>query len=222
MTEHAASWRGLLAVAAGLLLAGCANGELSMLGSTLSDWAASDRASRQQAESIPYASLALETPDRSGLVVLGAAAGAATYWPTGNHGLITLFHDGVQATEGLPQDLLETRYYPAGGEADADYVPWQTPPPEDFRLVRRWEGKDGLPRQMTASGRLTCEAARPHALPLGERSLQPCAMRLEWQDGKTTRASLWRDPETLRLWAVDSTPWPGGPRIRWEVARAWW
>lgn len=224
-TRHLSSLHRLAAaLAASLSLSGCANGELSLLGSTLTDWAPHDGATHQQAEALAYASLALDTGDRRGLVVLGAVAGPATYWPTGNDGLLVLHHDGLQATAGLPQDLLETRYSPLTSNvaASRDFVPWLAVSPGPFRVVRRWETDEGMPRQMMASGRLNCGETRRRDLPLGARRLQPCEMALEWEDGRQTAATLWRDAKTHRLWAVDDTPWPGGPRIRWEVARAWW
>ncbi|MCL7939473.1 YjbF family lipoprotein [Halomonas sp. ATCH28] len=206
-----------------LFLSGCASGGVTPLGDALTGWATSDSSVAERAASLEYASLSLDTGDRKGLVALGAVAGPATYWPTGNNGMLVLYHDGLQATAGLQQDLLETRYRSLDGAAGgaSDFVPWQQDTPGNFRMERHWQGSDGLPNRLAARGSLTCGESQPRQLPLGERQLQRCDMQLVWEDGQRTRSTLWRDAETLRLWAADTTPWPGGPRIRWEVARGW-
>lgn len=206
-----------------LLLNGCANGGASPLGSVISDWASSGNSDTEHAESLDFASLSLDTGDRQGLVVLGAVAGSTTYWPTGNQGMLVLYEDGLNATSGLPQNLLQTHYMSLDNMAgeSAEFVPWQQATPGTFRIERHWQGSDGLPNRMAARGSLTCAESQPRELPLGERLLQRCDMLLVWEDGQRTHSILWRDAETLRLWAADSTPWPGGPRIRWEVARGW-
>ncbi|MDR5901278.1 YjbF family lipoprotein [Halomonas icarae] len=104
-----------------------------------------------------------------------------------------------------------------------DYVPWREVRPGAFRLERQWLEADGLPRQLGARGALTChDTLEPLALPLGEQRLQRCEMTLNWENGEQTRSTLWRDRDTLRLWAVEGEPWPGAPHIEWRVARAWW
>ncbi|MGJ7457504.1 hypothetical protein [Halomonas sp. RA08-2] len=217
---------GLLAGAL-LLLNGCASGGYSPMGDALMGWVPGGETDGERAESLPYASLSLDAGDRRGLVVLGAVAGPATYWPTGNQGMLVLYQDGLQATAGLPSNLLESHYLPLTipGEAEPappDYVPWQSLRPGPFRLERRWEDADGLPRQLAARGELRCESPESRELPMGPRTVQHCIQLLEWEDGSRTRDILWRDAETLRLWAVETRPWPGGPRISWQVARAWW
>ncbi|MBS9404051.1 hypothetical protein KG088_10450 [Halomonas sp. TRM85114] len=214
---------GVAAVAAAVL-GGCASGGASPLGNAVSNWLPGDTSAAERAEAIEFATLAVDTEDRAGVVVLGAMAGPATYWPTGNEGMLVLYHEGLQATSGLREDLLDTRFLPLGGETPhaPDFVPWRQASPEPFRLERRWQTADGLPRQLGARGTLACGEATAHELPLGPRTLEPCTMQLAWEDGSHTRAVLWRDAETQRLWAGDSVPWPDGPRIRWRVARAWW
>ncbi|WP_416137227.1 hypothetical protein ACM26W_12005 [Halomonas sp. HK25] len=244
-----------LAGLAAVALGGCANGGSSPIGETLTGLLPGDQVDAAHAESLPYASLALDTGDRSGLVILGALAGPHTYWPTGQSGMLVLFEEGLQATAGLPVDLLQSRYLPlaaagqstasqstasqstASHDARADdapaddeqadnewtgFVPWRQAEPADYRVERRWQPRDGLPRQLAARGSLRCDAAQPVELPLGTRALERCEERLEWDDGSRTRSTLWRDAETRRLWAVQTRPWPGGPRIEWQVARAWW
>lgn len=210
-------------LAAGLLvpwlLAGCASGGASPLATMFGDALAPAGDYAAQAESLPFASLIIDTGDRRGLVVLGAASGADTFWPTGNEGLIALRHGGLQATAGLEQDLLATRYR-RGGEAIA--APWQQPTPAPFALVRSWQNGEGLVRTMRARGQLDCAPPQQRELPLATLSLEPCALTLDWQDGRTTEGTLWRTPSNRRLWAVNEQAWPGGPEIRWEVARQWW
>lgn len=205
-------------------LTGCANGGASPLGSAFTHWFPDESSASERAESLDYASLVVDTEDRAGLVVQAALAGPASYWPTGHQGMLVLYHEGLQATAGLPQDLLDTRYLPLDGSSPqvADFVPWRQATPEPFRMERHWQAADGLPRQLAAQGSLTCDAPALRELPLGPRSLEPCTMQLAWEDGSHTRTRLWRDAETRRLWAGDGVAWPDGPRIRWEVARAWW
>ncbi|WP_299230696.1 hypothetical protein [uncultured Halomonas sp.] len=205
-------------------LTGCANGGASPLGSAITSLLPDESSAAERAESLEYATLVVDTEDRAGMVVLAALAGPASYWPTGHQGMLVLYHEGLQATAGLSQDLLDTRYLPLDGNSPqvADFVPWRQASPEPFRIERRWQAADGLPRQLAAQGTLSCDQSSPRDLSLGPRSLEPCTMQLAWEDGSQTRTRLWRDAETRRLWAGDGVAWPDGPRIRWEVARAWW
>src|SRR5690554_6516386 len=219
-----------------LLLAGCASGGLSPLGDALQTLLPTDDSATDRAAALPYASLALDAGDRRGLVVMGAQAGDTTLWPTGNQGLITLFHDGLQATAGLPRDLLDTRYWPLDGDNGAEpdepepegampaaaYVPWHRETPVAFRLERSWQEADGAVARLAATGRLSCGTPEPRELPLASLPLRRCMQHLAWDDGRETTATLWLAPETRRLWAVEEKPWPGGPVIEWEVARPWW
>ena len=202
-----------------LALAGCASGGTSPLGAMLQDtWGGKDDLAARAAE-ISFASLALEAEDRSGLVVLGALAGPQSFWPTGNQGLITLRHEGLHATAGLEADLLDTRYSLNTGEAD---VPWRLTAPPSFSLTRTWQHENGLTEQLSAEGTLTCSAPGPVELPLATLNLESCEMHLQWENGQRTRGQLWRDPQTLRLWAGQEQAWPNGPTLGWRVARPWW
>lgn len=209
--------------AAAWLLAGCASGGTSPLGEAISQLVDDGTQAGERAAGIRYASLALDSDTRRGLVVLGTAAGETTYWPTGNEGVLVLYRDGLQATSGFSGDLLATRYLPLaeGVEGDA-YVPWQEALPGAFRVERHWLEADGTPRQLGARGELHCSGHETLTLPLGTRRLQRCDMTLAWESGETTRSTLWREPESFRLWAAEERPWPGGPWIEWQVARAWW
>ncbi len=181
-------------------------------------WGSDDTLASRAAE-IPFATLALEADDRSGLVVLGALAEPESFWPTGNRGLVTLRHEGLHATAGLTADLLDTRYSRHGEEADA---PWRLSAPARFSVTRTWQHENGLTEQMSAEGTLECFEPEPYPLPLATLTLEPCNMALRWENKQTTRGRVWRDPETRRLWAAEEQAWPDGPRLSWEVARPWW
>lgn len=209
------------------LLSGCASGGGSPLGDALSVLLPGGASSTQQASAISFASLMIDTGDREGLLVLGAMGGPATFWPTGNNGMVSLYHGGLQATAGLPEDLLTTRYFPkvepgATSPEASSYVPWQQTAPVEYRLERLWQDSDGLTRALSATARLTCEAPAVVAYPLGEQQVEACTSQRYWDDGSRTRATLWRDAHSKHLWAVEEVPWPNGPRIQWEVARPWW
>lgn len=179
----------------------------------------------ERAAAIPFASLMVKLQDRSGLVVLGGVSGSDTFWPTGNQGLISLRHDGLQATAGLREDLLDTRYRLLGSQDDSSpsaLAPWRHASPPAFEIIRTWQDAEGLMHSLSANGELRCAATQEYSLPLAELMLEPCTMTLDWHDGSTTHATLWREPESYRLWAAEERPWPGGPKIRWEVARQWW
>jgi len=201
------------------LLAGCASGGATPMGDMFRDAWGSDSDLSARAAEIPFASLVLEADDRRGLVVLGALAEPESYWPTGNRGLVTLRHEGLHATAGLGADLLDTRFtLPEGGTE----APWRLQAPVAFGLTRNWQREDGLTEQMSAEGTLACSAPAPRALPLATLTLEACKMTLRWENGRTTRGELWRDPQTRRVWAANEQAWPGGPRLQWEVARPWW
>ena len=205
------------------LLAGCASGGLSPLGDALQDLLPGGDQAGERAEALPYASLALDAGDRRGLVVMGAQAGDTTLWPTGSRGLITLYREGLQATAGLPRDLLDTRYWPIERDApQTGYVPWREAAPGAFRVERSWQEADGSVARLAAEGRLSCSPPEPRELPLVNLALQRCEQRLAWEGGRITTGTLWREAKSRRLWAVEETPWPGGPQIEWEVARPWW
>lgn len=202
-----------------MLLAGCASGGNSPLAEIIGDTLTPSGDPAGRAAEIPFASLAIDTGDRRGLVVLGASAGPDTFWPTGNHALVSLRHDGLQATAGLGEDLLDTRYRQDG---EAIPAPWRQPTPEPFELARTWQDAEGLMHRMGAAGRLVCGPAERRELPLAALALEPCALTLAWHDGSNTQGTLWRDPDSFHLWAVEEQAWPDGPTIRWEVARQWW
>ncbi|WP_084286549.1 YjbF family lipoprotein [Halomonas halodenitrificans] len=201
-----------------LAIAGCASGGASPMAALFSDALSEEKGLADRAAGIPYASLRLDAGDRQGLVVLAAQANGETYWPTGNQGLVTLRHEGLHTTVGLAQNLLDTAF-PALPDTQA---PWRQQDPTTFRLIRTWQDPAGLPRRMAATGRLACGEPEAHALPLATLTLEPCEMTLQWANGEATAGKLWRDPQSLRLWAGEEQAWPDGPTLEWEVARQWW
>lgn len=209
----------LVALLAPMLLAGCASGGVTPLGEMFRDALQRDDIAARAAE-VPFASLALDAEDRSGLVVLGALAEPESYWPTGNSGLVTLRHEGLHATAGFAEDLLDTHY-----QLEAEHAaqaPWRLASPPVFQITRTWQRADQLTQRMSAAGTLRCAAAEAYELPLATLTLEPCALTLQWEDGSTTNGTLWREPASLRLWAAEEQAWPNGPTLRWEVARQWW
>ncbi|GAA3899611.1 hypothetical protein GCM10022228_07600 [Halomonas cibimaris] len=201
------------------LLGGCVNGRTSATADVFAEVFAPPDDQTSRAADIPFASLSIDTGERSGLVVLGAISGSNTFWPTGHHGLISLRHDGLQATAGLSEDLLDTRY--PQSEKDTP-PPWRQKSPRSFDLIRTWQDTEGLIQTLSADGQLTCGPAKQRKLPLATLKLEPCTLTLDWQDGRTTQGTLWRAPDSLHVWAGEEQAWPDGPTIRWEVARPWW
>lgn len=236
----------MLAAAAALLMTGCASGELSPLGSSLQGAVpalSSDLAPAERAAELPYASLLLDTRERSGLIVLGAESGRHTLWPTGQRGAISLYQDGLSAATGFSDDLLSLGYYPlqtASGPTQtapdsqaahdvnseatdaATLIPWQQDTPVHYAIESYSQGVNGDVRLSRGKAQLACAAAEPYPLPLGERRLEHCTEQVRWETGERSVSHFYRSPETRRLWAAEVTPWPGAARIRWEVARAWW
>lgn len=207
-----------LALGCIVTLTGCANGVNSPAAAMLGDALVDPQDLAARAAEITFASLVLDAGDRRGLVVLGAEAAGETYWPAGHGGLITLRHEGLHATAGLPADLLDTDYR---GLAQAE-VPWREAAADGFTVTRTWQDVEGLPRRMSARGTLHCDTAQPLELPLATLNLEPCEMTLRWENGATTEGQIWREPRSRRLWAGEEQAWPDGPTIRWKVARQWW
>ncbi|MDR9439319.1 MAG: YjbF family lipoprotein [Halomonas sp.] len=219
---------GMLAAGTALLLSGCAGGGVSPLGDSLRaamPGLSGEAPAAQRAASLPYASLVLSTEDRSGLVVLGAEAGGTTLWPTGNDGSLALYQEGLAATAGLGQDLLSLRYQPLEAEPGSDsasLVPWRQATPLRYRVESHWQLPGG--DMVTARGRaeLTCGSATQRLLPMGERALEACREVVQWGNGTQSVSHYYRSPDDRRLWAAKVMPWPSGPALEWEVARAWW
>lgn len=226
MTDAALSpFKALAGIAGALWLTGCANGEISPLGVAAQALlpGREDDALQARAEQLPFASIMLKSEDLEGLVVLGAVSGDSTFWPAGNRMSLALYQDGLQATAGMPRDLLSLHYTAAEAHGGAlEPYPWRWPAPPTYRVESRWQARDGTLFAAEARGELRCGEAAPTRLPLGSLPLQTCHETLYWSTGEVSHSSLWRDPESLRLWAAELTPWPQGPTIGWQVARPWW
>ena len=214
----------------GVLLAstGCGSHGATPLGATLQGMVHDQEAVHAQAAEVPYASLSVRLGSLRGLMVMGAHAGANTWWPGAEGSSLALYGGGLYAASGMEQDLLATRYYPAAGR-DADnprpapaHFPWRQDTPHEFHVVRDVRSAAGAMVRHEGTARLECEPATAHELPLGERELESCTQQVRWADGSRTRAELWRDPDTRHLWAFDGQPWPDAPRVAWQVARHWW
>lgn len=217
--------RALATIAGALWLSGCANGELTPLGGSVRGLLApsGEKPLLTQAQRLPYASLMIETESLQGLVVLGAEAGETTIWPAGNATSLALHQDGLQATAGLSRDLLSLHYMDAEAPGiTLEPNPWRWPEPPAYRVMSRWQAHDGTQHAAEARGVLRCGAPAPTSLPLGSLPLQACHETLYWSSGEVSHSTLWRDPESLRLWAVELSPWPQGSTIGWQVARPWW
>lgn len=218
----------LAAIGITLLLAGCADGGLSPLGSSVDPGltrGGGNASPAAQADAITFASLVLNTPERSGLVVLGAVAGDTTLWPTGQQGSLALYRDGLAATVGFRRELLSLRYTPSGEEtpaSDAGWVPWQASTPVSYRIASQWREASGEVQAAEGRAELRCEPAQTQRLPLGSRPLEVCREWVDWGNGDISESRYYRSPQERRLWAAKVTPWPRGEQIAWEVARAWW
>lgn len=178
------------------------------------------QATAEQAKNITFASIALNTPTQRGLVVLGAQTSEQTHWPISTGSFLSLYQGGLYAITTPLGDLLTT-HYDLSEEANAE-TPWQLAAPATFYIERHWVDEKGLSHAQRASGKMTCNAPQHRQLLLTELSLQPCHVAYTWDDGQTTRAKWWRDPNTLRLWEVEERAWPQGPTIKWQIARPWW
>ena len=214
---HRGRLRAVLSCLMPLLLIGCASSGTTPLGASLQALVPGDTRVGVQAAAIPHATLSARLGDVQGLRVMGAQAGDVSYWPARGGGVLELHNGGLQATAGLPADLLGTHYNSAHGRE-----PWRQDAPAAFSLVRHWRNRQAEVKRGEARGEMQCAEAVAVELPLGRRALERCDATLSWASGETTEAIYWRDPASRRLWAVRETPWPGAPTMQWQVARHWW
>lgn len=214
-------WFRALTVASVFALTGCSAFERSSTGQTIAFFDPNrGQATAEQAESITFASIALNTSVQRGLVVLGAQTGEQTHWPISAGGFLSLYQGGLYAVTTPQGDLLAT-HYALPEDANAD-MPWQLATPATFYIERHWVGEKGLSHAHSASGTMTCGAPQRREMLLTELSLAQCQVVYTWDNGQTTRAQWWRDPNSLRLWEVEEQAWPHGPEINWQIARPWW
>ncbi|OOC49062.1 hypothetical protein B0684_06665 [Thioalkalivibrio versutus] len=194
----------------------CGSGGPTPLGASLQSMVSGGPDASSRAEEIPYASLAVHTEHHRGLLILGAMSNGHTYWPSAE-GLSLQLHDGgLFATAGLGADLLGTHH------PDLETPPWRGEASAGYRIERHVRDDSGTVVRHVGQGTLECAAPSARDLPLATLELERCRERIDWQGDGTTRAELWRDPETRDLWAYDGQAWPGGPMIAWQVARPWW
>lgn len=180
------------------------------MGATLvAPWRAPDPAER--AETLPYASLAVDTQGNQGLLVMAYQAGENgrdTFWQAADFATLQLRDGRPVATAGFEATLLGS---------------WQAPQaaPDRYRLHAHWRDRDGREHRDVAMARLECDVPRPVDLPLMSKPLERCIERLRWQGGERSTNVLWRAPDTGRLWAGEVSLWPDGQRLAWRVARPW-
>ncbi len=198
------------------VVTGCGSGGPTPLGASLQGMVSGGPDVSSRAEEMPYASLAVETDDHQGLLILGATSNEHTYWPSAEGLSLQLRDGGLFATSGLEQDLLGTHH------PGADSPPWRQATPETYRVERHVRGPTGAVVRHVGEGTLECRTRTSRDLPLVTLELERCRERIDWEGAGTTRAELWREPETLDLWAYDGQAWPDGPSIAWQVARPWW
>ena len=213
----------LVACAMPVLLGACSAGPSAPL-TTLLDLLPGGGDASERAAVLPYASIDFRIDGRGGLLVLSERQHESTYWQSGNRETIALENGYLDHTAGLATDLLMTRFHVDKGVSDT--APWQLAQagePLTYVVQRQWQNAEGMPHTDAAQATLVCEAqAAAVELPLTTRSLQRCNETLIWSGGATTYSTLWRSPETHRLWAMATVPWPGAPPIEWQVARPWW
>lgn len=201
-----------LPLALGLGLTGCVQGGgLTPMGESLvAPWRTGDAAER--AEALPYASLVVTSEGNDALMVMAHRSGdngRDTYWQAGDRATLHL-RDGLPMTSAGFDAALLGQWRDATGDAGR------------YRLHAHWRDGDGTEHLATANASLECDSPRSLALPLTTLDLERCTERLSWQGGGRTVNRLWRDPVSRRIWAGDVTAWPGGQRLRWQVARPWW
>ncbi len=179
----------------------------------------------ERAATVPFASIDFRINDRGGLLVLAERQRALTYWQSAGRETIVLENGYLDHTAGLATDLMMTRFRVGQGMLP-DTSPWraaQAGEPFTYVVQRQWQSAGGMPHTDTAQATLVCETQSISVeLPLTTLSLQRCNETLVWSGGARTYSTLWRSPQTHRLWAMATVPWPGAPSIEWQVARPWW
>ena len=180
----------------------------------------SDEALSQRAQQIPYASIDLHVNGTGGLMVLTERAGRLTYWQTGQKQTLVFRNGRLDQTTGLPTDLVFSRDSADWAAADA---PVASARETNYEVTRIWQTDTGADQALAGRATLDCdERSSPKELPLVTLPLQRCSEVVQWRDGAQTASLYWRDMNTGRIWAAESVPWPGGPKIDWQVVRPWW
>lgn len=197
-----------------LPLTACSQFGSTLAGRTLEDaWSGSSDVHSEQARQLPYASLLTRMEGNQSLLVLAyhndEAGGDTTLWQARDRATLALEAGRPTSTAGFDANLLSLSYgAPAKGGA--------------YRVRAHWEDRHGIDHLATGQAALTCQAPAPIELPLLELSLERCEERVDWQGAGASHNTLWRHPDTRRVWAGEVEPWPGAPSIEWQVARPWW
>src|SRR5699024_4665508 len=178
----------------------------------------------KRAQALPYASLKLSVSGRTGLLVMAERAGRTAYFQAPGAETLVLRNDRLSRFVTPNWDLLlNVMGQRSAGNTKA---PWHALPVGDamtYTVMRQWRSEDGRQHADQPQARLVCNAGTTDVeLPLATVALQQCTETLHWSNGERTRTTLWRDVDEYRVWQVHTVPWPGGPRIEWQVARPWW
>lgn len=212
-----------MALSALLALAGCGSGTSALRG-TLQTLVPLPQDVSQRAAELPYASIDLAINGHGGLLVLAELSDGNAYFQSASREVIVIQNGYLDQTAGLPANLLMTRVYRA--EGSLAMPPWRAARPGvpfKYLVQRLWRSADGTLHADQAQATLVCETRLTSVeLPLATLALQRCLEILVWSSGARTQSTLWRHPESHRLWAARTVPWPGGPVFEWQVARPWW
>lgn len=201
-----------------MMASGCTSLGNSPLGASLESVFFADNPIAEQANAVPYASLSFDAGGQPGLVVMASRVGDTSYWQLRDSSTVVLQHNYLERTAGFNSDLIDTTLNINTHDAAA---PWALPLQHArYSLTRQWRTSHGELLQHSADVTLKCEAEIEEvSLPLTTLPLQRCTETLAWDTGDTTQSELWRSPETYRLWAVTTQPWPDAPIFSWQVAR---
>ena len=203
----------------GMALSACAGGNGGPFSSTVATFIPGEGDYSRQAESIPYASIALSVAGHGGLLVLAEKSDRVTFWQTSTGETVVLANEYLEATRGLSRDLLSARVV---GESSP---PWHgaVGDPVSYKVERSWRDSEGREKAGQGNATLTCGPEREKLdLPLAAIRLERCREVVSWSNGKQTASVIWRSPGDRHIWAAEVVPWPGGPVIAWRVARPWW
>lgn len=201
-------------------LSGCAQVLDVLPGVSRNSGELSDEALAKRAQQIPYASIDLHVNGTGGLLLLTEQAGRLTYWQSGQKQTLMFSNGRLRQTTGLPANLVFSRASLDWADADSPAPTARNP---EYEVTRIWQTETGMNRALAGSATLDCaQRSSPVELPLVTLPLQRCREVVQWRDGSQTASLYWRDMDNGRIWAAESVPWPGGPKIDWQVARPWW
>ncbi|WP_423824149.1 YjbF family lipoprotein [Salinisphaera sp. SPP-AMP-43] len=215
---RAAHFFGLAVCIGVVLLSGCSLSR-SPLWATLGSFVPIHKDVSDDAKKISYASIDLSLGRRGGLLILAEQKDGLTFWQTGRDEVVVLNHGYLQATSGLTPRLEMSQAFDAQGRpVSMKSVAGQA----EFVVRRSWVDDKGVRRAGQAQARWSCQSQTQSVkLPLTTRDLYKCVETLDWEHKGDTRSVYWRDTDG-HVWKADVAAWPGGPEVRWQVARPWW